>query len=88
MSSHYLILPGVSFQVAYSLGVSVPTPEAQGLISGQEWRFHKGFFMALSEIKINTQKGDIKDEFSDVNHGRILYDPPPKVMEIKTKINK
>ena len=25
---------------------------------------------------------------SDINHGKILYDPPPRVMEIKTKINK
>ena len=25
---------------------------------------------------------------SDINHNKILYDPPPKVMEIKTKINK
>ena len=25
---------------------------------------------------------------SDVNHSKILYDPPPRVMEIKTKINK
>ena len=25
---------------------------------------------------------------SDINHSRILYDPPPKVMEIKAKINK
>ena len=25
---------------------------------------------------------------SDVNHGKILYDPPPRVKEIKTKINK
>ena len=25
---------------------------------------------------------------SDINHSRILYDPPPGVMEIKTKINK
>ena len=24
----------------------------------------------------------------DINHSRILYDPPPRVMEIKTKINK
>ena len=23
----------------------------------------------------------------DINHSKILYDPPPKVMEIKTKIN-
>ena len=26
--------------------------------------------------------------FSDVNHSRILYDPPPRVMEMKAKINK
>ena len=25
---------------------------------------------------------------SDVNHSRILYDPPPRGMEIKAKINK
>ena len=24
---------------------------------------------------------------SDINHNRILYDPPPGVMEIKAKIN-
>jgi len=24
----------------------------------------------------------------DINHSRILYDPPPRVMEIKAKINK
>ena len=24
----------------------------------------------------------------DVNHSRIFYDPPPRVMEIKAKINK
>ena len=25
---------------------------------------------------------------SDINHSRILYDPPPRVLEIKVKINK
>ena len=25
---------------------------------------------------------------SDINHSRILYDPPPRVVEIKAKINK
>ena len=24
----------------------------------------------------------------DINHSRILYDPPPRVMELKAKINK
>ena len=35
---------------------------AQGLISDQERRLHKWFDMALSEIKINTQKQETKDE--------------------------
>ena len=25
---------------------------------------------------------------SDINHSKILYDPPPRVMEIRAKINK
>ena len=31
---------------------------------------------------------NIGKTLSDMNHSRILYDPPPRVMEIKTKINK
>ena len=26
--------------------------------------------------------------FFDINHSKIFFDPPPRVMEIKTKINK
>jgi len=44
------------------LGISAPTPKAQGLISGQEQRFHKWFVMVLSEIKTNIQKRETKDE--------------------------
>ena len=62
LSSHYLILPGARSLVVYDLGVSSPTPKAQGLISGQEQRFHKLFVMALSEIKTNTQKWETRDE--------------------------
>ena len=25
---------------------------------------------------------------SDINHSKILYDPPPRILEIKAKINK
>ena len=28
------------------------------------------------------------ETLSDINHSRILYDPPPRVMEIKANINK
>ena len=37
-------------------------------------------------IKLLEEK--IGKTLSDINHSRILYDPPPRVMEIKTKINK
>ena len=29
-----------------------------------------------------------KQTLSDINHSRILYDPPPRILEIKAKINK
>ena len=29
---------------------------------------------------------NIGKTLSDINHSKILYDPPPRVMEIKTKI--
>jgi len=62
VSSHYLILPKVSCLVVYGLGVSSPTPKAQSLISGQEWRLHKWFVMALSKIKTNIQRWETRDE--------------------------
>ena len=31
---------------------------------------------------------NIDKTLSDINHSRILYDPPPRVTEIKAKINK
>ena len=31
---------------------------------------------------------NIDKTLSNINHSRILYDPPPRVMEIKTKISK
>ena len=31
---------------------------------------------------------NIGKTLSSINHSRILYDPPPRVMEIKTKVNK
>ena len=31
---------------------------------------------------------NISRTLSDINHSKILFDPPPRVMEIKTKVNK
>ena len=37
---------------------------------------------------IKLLEEDIGKTLSDINHNRIFYNPPRKVMEIKTKINK
>ena len=30
----------------------------------------------------------LESTLSDIHHSRILYDPPPRILEIKAKINK
>ena len=37
---------------------------------------------------IKLLEENIGKTLSDINHSRILYDPPPRLMEIKAKINK
>ena len=37
---------------------------------------------------IKLLEENIEKTLSDKNHSRILYDPPPRLMEIKAKINK
>ena len=37
---------------------------------------------------IKLLEENIGRTLNDINQSKILYDPPPKVMEIKTKINK
>ena len=37
---------------------------------------------------IKLLEENIGKTFSNINHSRILYDPPPRGMEIKAKINK
>ena len=37
---------------------------------------------------IKLLEENIDKTLSDINHSKILYDPPPRVMEIKAKINK
>ena len=37
---------------------------------------------------IKLLEENIGRTFSAINHSKIFYDPPPRVMEIKTKINK
>ena len=37
---------------------------------------------------IKLLKENIGRTLKDINHSKILYDPPPRVLEIKTKVNK
>ena len=37
---------------------------------------------------IGLLEENIGKTLSDINHSRILYDPPPRVLEIKAKINR
>ena len=37
---------------------------------------------------IKLLEENIGKTLSDINHSMILYDPPPRLMEIKAKINK
>ena len=37
---------------------------------------------------IKLLEENIDKTLSDINHSRILYDPPPRIMEIKEKINR
>ena len=48
--------------------------------------FHCKFLPPLSKIKLLEKS--IGKTLSDINHSRILYDPHPRILEIKAKINK
>ena len=37
---------------------------------------------------IKLLRENIGKTLSDIHHSRILYDPPPRILEIKAKINK
>ena len=37
---------------------------------------------------IKLLEENVGKTLSDINHSRILYDPPPRILEIKAKINK
>ena len=46
----------------------------------------------IKDLKVRPEtikllKENIGKTLSDINHSRMLYDPPPRVTEIKTKVN-
>ena len=44
--------------------------------------------LSVSPETIKLLEENIDRTLDDINQSKILYDPPPRVMEIKTKINK
>ena len=44
--------------------------------------------LTVRPITIKLLEENISRTLDDINQSNILYDPPPKVTEIKTKINK
>ena len=46
----------------------------------------KDLNVRLETIKLLEK--NIGKTLSDINHSRILYDPPPRILEIKAKLNK
>ena len=54
---------------------------------------HLPLLLLIPILAIKNSEKCMKDQcrlfnFSDINHSRILYDPPPRVLEIKAKISK
>ena len=45
-------------------------------------------FVKRSIFFIKLLEENIGKTLPDIHHSRILYDPPPRILEIKTKINK
>ena len=45
-------------------------------------------YLNIRPETIKLLEENIGKTFSEINHSRILYDPPPRVTEIKAKINK
>ena len=42
----------------------------------------------IKDLNIRLLEENIGKTLSDIHHSRILYDPPPRILEIKAKINK
>ena len=47
----------------------------------------------IKDLNVRPETKNLLEEnidriLDDINQSKILYDPPPKVMEIKTKVNK
>ena len=54
---------------------------------------HKNKLKWIKDLNVRPESIKLLEEnigktLSDIHHSRILYDPPPRILEIKSKINK
>ena len=54
---------------------------------------HKNKLKWIKDLNVRPETIELLEKnkgktLSNINHRKILYDPPPRVMEIKTKVNK
>ena len=54
---------------------------------------HKNKLKWIKDLNVRPETIKLLEEnigktLSDINHRRILYDPPPRILETKAKINK
>ena len=54
---------------------------------------HKNTFKWIKDLNVRPETIKLLEEnidktLSNINHSSILYDPPPRILEIKAKINK
>ena len=52
-----------------------------------------GVHMSIKDLNVSPETIKLLEEnigktLSNINHSRILYDPPPRILEIKAKIKK
>ena len=67
--------------LSFCLSVKLLTPHAK---INSKWI--KDLNVRSETIKLLEE--NIGKTLSDIHHNRILYDPPPRILEIKAKINK
>ena len=42
----------------------------------------------IKDLNVRPETMKLQEENIDIHHSRILHDPPPRILEIKAKINK
>ena len=62
--------------------------QESGVIKINKWDLIKLKSFCTMKETIKCLEENIGRTLSDTNHSKILYDPPPIIMEMKTKVNK